>query len=103
MCGSLSFVRFQVIRFRNELMHSCELCVTDEWMRQYQTAVKNLVQHLSHIPEMATVGQQIEEVSMFVCVCVTAAEVHPMFGSPSCIRVVLRHTLCSCVLCSSRC
>ncbi|XP_033506388.1 uncharacterized protein CXorf38 homolog [Epinephelus lanceolatus] len=68
--GDPKFVR-EVIRFRNDLMHSCELRVTDEWMRRYQTAVKNLVQQLSHIPEMATVGRQIEEmltVDLSICV-----------------------------------
>lgn len=59
-------VWFQVIHFRNELMHSCEFRVKDEWMRHYQTTVKKLVRQFSHVPQMTTVGQQIEE----VCVCV---------------------------------
>ncbi|XP_037642651.1 uncharacterized protein LOC119498157 [Sebastes umbrosus] len=64
------FVR-EVIRFRNELMHSCEFRVKDEWMRHYQTTVKKLVQQFSHVPQMATVGQQIEEmltVDLSICV-----------------------------------
>ncbi|XP_037642692.1 uncharacterized protein CXorf38 homolog [Sebastes umbrosus] len=64
------FVR-EVIRFRNELLHSCEFRVKDEWMRHYQTTVKKLVQQFSHVPQMATVGQQIEEmltVDLSICV-----------------------------------
>ncbi|XP_019112776.1 uncharacterized protein CXorf38 [Larimichthys crocea] len=51
----------EVIRFRNELMHSCEFCVKDEWMKHYQTTLKNLVWQFRNQPQMATVGRQIEE------------------------------------------
>ncbi|XP_042354175.1 uncharacterized protein CXorf38-like isoform X2 [Plectropomus leopardus] len=64
------FVR-EVIRFRNELMHSCEFRVKDEWVRRYHTAVKNLVRQFSHVPQMAAVGRQIEEmltVDLSICV-----------------------------------
>ncbi|XP_036941229.1 uncharacterized protein CXorf38 homolog [Acanthopagrus latus] len=61
----------EVIRCRNELMHSCEFHVTDEWMRHYRTALKKLLQQFSHIPQMATVGPQIEEMlnaDLSICV-----------------------------------
>ncbi|XP_073347335.1 uncharacterized protein CXorf38 homolog [Pagrus major] len=61
----------EVIRYRNELMHSCEFHVPDEWMRHYQTALKNLLRQFSQVPQMATVGQQIEEmltVDLSICV-----------------------------------
>ncbi|XP_067331290.1 uncharacterized protein CXorf38 isoform X2 [Channa argus] len=51
----------KVIRYRNELMHSCEMRVKDEWMRHYQTTLKKFVRQFSHIPQMATAGQQIDE------------------------------------------
>ncbi|XP_055359772.1 uncharacterized protein CXorf38-like isoform X2 [Betta splendens] len=50
-----------VIRYRNELMHSCDLCVKDEWMRRYQTALKSFMQQFSHVSQMTTAAKQIEE------------------------------------------
>lgn len=58
-------VLFQVIRYRNELMHSCELRVKDEWMRRYQVSLKNFVRLFGHVPQMTTVGKQMDEVSVF--------------------------------------
>ncbi|XP_035526727.1 uncharacterized protein CXorf38-like [Morone saxatilis] len=61
----------EVIRYRNELMHSCELRVKNDWMRHYETSLKNLVRQFSPIPQMARVGQQIEEmlvVDLSICV-----------------------------------
>uniref|UniRef100_UPI0037E8D6DF uncharacterized protein CXorf38 homolog n=1 Tax=Semicossyphus pulcher TaxID=241346 RepID=UPI0037E8D6DF len=51
----------EVIRHRNELMHSCELGVKDDWMRHYQSALRNLLRQFSHVPQMATAARQIEE------------------------------------------
>ncbi|XP_044074965.1 uncharacterized protein CXorf38 homolog [Siniperca chuatsi] len=51
----------EMIHYRNELMHSCELRVKDRWMRYYKTALKNLVRQFSHVPQMVTAGRQIEE------------------------------------------
>ncbi|XP_034411810.1 uncharacterized protein CXorf38-like [Cyclopterus lumpus] len=68
------FVR-EVIRFRNELMHSCELRVKDEWMRRYQTSVRKLVRQLSHVPQMAIAGKQIEEMlSVDLSICVSGLD-----------------------------
>lgn len=50
-------------------MHSCEFCVKDDWLRHYQTTLRRLLWQFSHVPQMAAVGQQIEEVSMFACMC----------------------------------
>ncbi|XP_072220161.1 uncharacterized protein CXorf38 homolog [Leuresthes tenuis] len=61
----------QVIQYRNELMHSCEFRVKDEWMRHYWTALKHFVQQLSHVPQMATAGQQMENmltVDLSICI-----------------------------------
>lgn len=51
-------------------MHSSELNVPDEWMKRYHTTLKKLVQQFNNVPQMATVEQQIDEVSIFVCVSV---------------------------------
>ncbi|XP_029380943.1 uncharacterized protein CXorf38 homolog [Echeneis naucrates] len=51
----------EVIRCRNELMHSCEMHMEDEWMRQYQIILKNFVQQLNHVPQMAKTGQEINQ------------------------------------------
>ncbi|XP_026168408.1 uncharacterized protein CXorf38 homolog [Mastacembelus armatus] len=66
----LKFVR-EVIQYRNELMHSCELRMKDEWMRHYQSTLKHFVRQFSHVQEMATAGQQIDEmltVDLSICV-----------------------------------
>ncbi|XP_045906797.1 uncharacterized protein CXorf38 homolog [Micropterus dolomieu] len=64
------FVR-EVIRYRNELMHSSEFHMKDEWMKHYRVALRNLVRQFSHVPQMATAGRQIEEmltVDLSVCI-----------------------------------
>lgn len=61
-----TFVR-EVIRFRNELMHSCELRVTDEWMRRFQTSVRKLVRQFGDVPQMTRAGKQIEECFLSRC------------------------------------
>ncbi|KAJ4944186.1 hypothetical protein JOQ06_012731 [Pogonophryne albipinna] len=51
----------EVIRYRNELMHSCELRVKDEWMTHFQNALKKLMRPISNGHQMAAFGKQIEE------------------------------------------
>ncbi|XP_004567287.3 uncharacterized protein CXorf38 isoform X1 [Maylandia zebra] len=51
----------EVIRCRNELMHSSEYRVTDDWMQHYWTALNHFVNQFRHVPEMATVGNKIDE------------------------------------------
>ncbi|XP_024246933.1 uncharacterized protein CXorf38 homolog isoform X2 [Oncorhynchus tshawytscha] len=51
----------EVIRCRNELMHSCEMRVCDQWMRRYQVSIQQLLQQFTHLPEVAAAGQQILE------------------------------------------
>lgn len=61
----------QVIQCRNELMHSCEFRVKDDWMRHYRSTLKHFVQQLSGVPHMATVGKQIEDmltIDLSICV-----------------------------------
>lgn len=61
----------EVIRMRNELMHSCDFRVKDEWMRRYCSALDDFVQQFSREPQIASVKQQIEEmltVDLSICV-----------------------------------
>ncbi|KAL6104645.1 cxorf38 [Pungitius sinensis] len=51
----------EVIRFRNELMHSCKLHVGDDWMRHFRTSLTKLLQQLGGVPQIATAGKHIEE------------------------------------------
>ncbi|KAK6302887.1 hypothetical protein J4Q44_G00272420 [Coregonus suidteri] len=51
----------EVIRCRNELMHSCEMRVCDQWMRHYQASIQQLLRQFTHLPEVAAAGQQILE------------------------------------------
>ncbi|XP_034744586.1 uncharacterized protein CXorf38-like [Etheostoma cragini] len=68
------FVR-EVIRYRNELMHSYEFRVKDEWMSQYQATVKKVVRQFSHVPQMAKVGHQVEEMlSVDLSICVSGLD-----------------------------
>lgn len=46
---------------RNDVMHSCDLRVTDAQMNHYHSALKHFVQQFSQVPRMATARQQIEE------------------------------------------
>ncbi|XP_059200933.1 uncharacterized protein CXorf38 homolog isoform X2 [Centropristis striata] len=61
----------EVIHLRNELMHSSELRVNDQWMRHYNTTMKKFVRQFSHLPDMASVGQQIDKmltIDLSICV-----------------------------------
>ncbi|KAJ8011730.1 hypothetical protein DPEC_G00061290 [Dallia pectoralis] len=51
----------EVIRCRNELMHSCEMRVCDQWMTRYQAGIQRLLLQFPHLPEVAAAGQQIRE------------------------------------------
>ncbi|XP_027011767.1 uncharacterized protein CXorf38 homolog isoform X2 [Tachysurus fulvidraco] len=64
-CDHFSFINptvvTQVIRCRNELMHSCEMQVSNEWMAHFQKSLEQLLLTLCHVPEVAAAGQQIQE------------------------------------------
>ncbi|KAM6919076.1 uncharacterized protein CXorf38-like [Xenentodon cancila] len=65
----------QVIQYRNELMHSCEFRIKDEWMRHYGTTLKQFVQQFSQVPQMATVEKQIEDIlSVDLSICVLGVD-----------------------------
>ncbi|XP_017313402.1 uncharacterized protein CXorf38 homolog isoform X2 [Ictalurus punctatus] len=64
-CDHFSFINqsliTEVIRCRNELMHSCEMQVSNEWMARFQKSLEQLLLTLRHVPEVAAAGQQIQE------------------------------------------
>ncbi|XP_060759959.1 uncharacterized protein CXorf38-like [Neoarius graeffei] len=64
-CDYFSFISqrliTEVIRCRNELMHSCEMQVSNEWMTHFQKSLEQLLLTLRHVPEVAAAGQQIQE------------------------------------------
>ncbi|KAK5879431.1 hypothetical protein CesoFtcFv8_024732 [Champsocephalus esox] len=65
----------EVIRYRNELMHSCELRVKDEWMTHFQNALTRLMRQFSNVQQMAEVGKQIEEMlSVDLSICVSGLD-----------------------------
>ncbi|KAM9322160.1 uncharacterized protein CXorf38 homolog [Pholidichthys leucotaenia] len=51
----------EVIRYRNELMHSSQLHVRDDWMGHFHRSLKHFVKQFTSVPEMSTVGKQIDE------------------------------------------
>ncbi|KAM9454850.1 uncharacterized protein CXorf38 homolog isoform 1-T1 [Clarias gariepinus] len=64
-CDHFSFINqriiTEVIRSRNELMHSCEMQVSNEWMARFQKSLEHLLLTLQHVPEVAAARQQIQE------------------------------------------
>ncbi|XP_028328661.1 uncharacterized protein CXorf38 homolog isoform X2 [Gouania willdenowi] len=61
----------EVIRFRNELMHSSDLRMTDKWMSHFQNTVKLFVEQLSSVPQIEAVGRQIDEMlNLDLSICV---------------------------------
>ncbi|XP_066517706.1 uncharacterized protein CXorf38 homolog [Hoplias malabaricus] len=65
LCDHFHFINqalvTQVIHCRNELMHSCEMQVSDQWMGRFQKSLQELIRHLHHIPAMNAASQQIHE------------------------------------------
>ncbi|KAL4656823.1 hypothetical protein GN956_G3881 [Arapaima gigas] len=65
-CDHFSFIEQQqvreVIRQRNELMHSCEMRVSTQWMRHFHRSLDRLLQQLQHVPGIAAVSQEIKEI-----------------------------------------
>ncbi|XP_069034858.1 uncharacterized protein CXorf38 homolog isoform X2 [Lepisosteus oculatus] len=65
-CDHFSFLDQQqvreVIKSRNELMHSCEMRVPAQWMARYKKNLEALLLELRHIPEMVAAGREIKEI-----------------------------------------
>ncbi|XP_028655614.1 uncharacterized protein CXorf38 homolog [Erpetoichthys calabaricus] len=64
-CDRFNFINRQkvreVIKSRNELMHSCEMRVTPQWIVQYERKLEELIQELKHVPEVTSAGQEMRE------------------------------------------
>ncbi|MGH0172979.1 UNVERIFIED_CONTAM: hypothetical protein FKN15_064279 [Acipenser sinensis] len=53
------------MKSRNELMHSCEMKVSSQWLCQYERKIEDLLLELKHIPEVAAAGRDISEVMSY--------------------------------------
>ncbi|XP_036397266.1 uncharacterized protein CXorf38-like [Megalops cyprinoides] len=78
-CDHFSFIDQrqvrEVIRQRNELMHSSEMRVSAQWMLQYQKSLDRLLQQLQHVPEVAAARREIKEMlSVDWTICVPGAD-----------------------------
>ncbi|XP_053740221.1 uncharacterized protein CXorf38 homolog [Synchiropus splendidus] len=51
----------EVISYRNQLMHSCELRVEDEWLQNFQTTLAHFTRLFRELPQMAAAGRQIHQ------------------------------------------
>nr|XP_057923353.1 uncharacterized protein CXorf38 homolog [Doryrhamphus excisus] len=55
-----TYVR-ELIKCRNELMHSGNLGVTDQWMKNFKVAMKRFLQLFRHVPCMAPAEEKINQ------------------------------------------
>ncbi|XP_025132490.1 uncharacterized protein CXorf38 homolog isoform X2 [Bubalus kerabau] len=51
----------EVIKCRNEIMHSSEMKVSSVWLRDFQMKIQNFLNEFKNIPEIVAVYSQIEE------------------------------------------
>ncbi|XP_033838543.1 uncharacterized protein CXorf38 homolog [Periophthalmus magnuspinnatus] len=51
----------EVIRYRNELMHSSDFHVSDSWIKHYNSALRNFILQLRDVAPMATAEEQINQ------------------------------------------
>lgn len=84
-CDHFSFIDHkrirEVIHCRNELMHSCEMQVGDEWIRRYAASLQHVLQQLNYVPEAAAATQQIQKTLMVdLSVCVSGTDQMDLSG-----------------------
>uniref|UniRef100_A0A3Q2XCN1 Uncharacterized protein n=1 Tax=Hippocampus comes TaxID=109280 RepID=A0A3Q2XCN1_HIPCM len=72
----------ELIRCRNDLMHSPDLHVKEAWMKKFKVVLRRFVQLFSQVPSMALAEPRLAQVSVSVrpCLCSTLA-VHCFFFS----------------------
>lgn len=58
------FVFLQVIKCRNEIMHSSEMKVSSTWLRDFQMKIQNFLNEFRNIPEIVAVYSRIEQVKI---------------------------------------
>ncbi|XP_049622853.1 uncharacterized protein CXorf38 homolog [Suncus etruscus] len=51
----------EVIRCRNEIMHSTEMKVSSVWLREFQMKIQNFLNEFKNIPEIVAVYSRIEQ------------------------------------------
>ncbi|XP_060626171.2 uncharacterized protein CXorf38 homolog isoform X2 [Anolis sagrei] len=51
----------EVIKCRNELMHSSDMKVSSSWLKQFGNHVQNLLAEFQHVPEVQTAATSIEK------------------------------------------
>lgn len=51
----------ELIKCRNEIMHSSEMKVSSMWLRDFQRKIQNFLNEFKNIPEIATVYFRVEE------------------------------------------
>ncbi|XP_029110670.1 LOW QUALITY PROTEIN: uncharacterized protein CXorf38-like [Scleropages formosus] len=65
-CDHFSFIEQravrEVIRHRNELMHSSEMKVSAQWMTHFHGSLDRLLLQLRHVPGIAAAAQEIQEI-----------------------------------------
>lgn len=59
----------QLIRCRNDLMHSPDQHVKEEWMEKFKVVLQRFVQLFSKVPSMALAEARLAQVSVSVRVC----------------------------------
>ncbi|XP_067848983.1 uncharacterized protein CXorf38-like isoform X1 [Heptranchias perlo] len=66
-CDQFDFVERQkvieVIKCRNDLMHSVEMSVSAEWLDNHRQKILVLLQEFQHIPEAKTASKMIQEIT----------------------------------------
>ncbi|XP_077390285.1 uncharacterized protein CXorf38 homolog [Festucalex cinctus] len=68
-----SYVR-ELIKCRNELMHSANLHVSDEWIKNFKGALNRFVQLFSQVPNMTLVEQELTKMlTVDLSICATDA------------------------------
>ncbi|XP_042715114.2 uncharacterized protein CXorf38 homolog isoform X4 [Chrysemys picta bellii] len=51
----------EVIKCRNELMHSSEMKVSSLWLEEFEKKIQNLLKELQNVPEVMTASTRIEK------------------------------------------
>ncbi|XP_020639538.3 uncharacterized protein CXorf38 homolog isoform X1 [Pogona vitticeps] len=51
----------EVIKCRNELMHSSDMKISSSWLKKFGNHVQNLLTEFQHVPEAKTAGARIEK------------------------------------------
>ncbi|XP_027627831.1 uncharacterized protein CXorf38 homolog isoform X2 [Tupaia chinensis] len=67
----------EVIKCRNEIMHSSEMKVSSTWLRDFQMKIQNFLNEFKNIPEIVAVYSRIEQLLTSDWAVHIPAEDHP--------------------------